>query len=653
MDKFLTFGITGLALSAIYAVIASGLVLTYTTTGIFNFAHGAAGMLAAFSYWQLRFGWDLPTPLALSLVLFVLAPLYGLLVERIVRDLHDTSETIRLVVPIAMLSGLIAAARWIWSPNEARPMTRFFAESAPIDLGPTTITVHQLVTIVAAVSVAVGLRVLLYRTRIGVAMRAGVDDRTLSVLNGADPTWSARVAWMLGSSMAALGGILIAPNVALDAGSLSLLIVSAYAAAIFGRLRSLPLTFAGAVVVGCTESYLTGYLPTNQYLPGLRLAAPALILLLVLLALPNPRLRGRTRSREVFPIPTWRGGLAFAGGSIAVALVLAATLADADMVTYARIFPMAIVALSLVVLIGFAGQISLCQLSLAGIGALTFAHLGTQGQPLALVAAALVTGAAGALIALPALRLSGIYLALGTAAFAMVMDRWIFNLPEFRFFGLVDVQLFDQSSVDVAPLDLFGLRLDTPRSQLLSSAVVFALLALGVVALRRGRLGRRLLAIKDSEAACATLGGGILSTKVTVFALSSAIAGIGGALYGMQLRAVSATQFDLVAGLPILVLTVVGGIATIGSALFVGLALTGMIPALTAAAPALANLAAVLPGLSGLVLGRRPNGAVPDLRDALRRPRGVEDDVALEWRGIERPWAPSDLEEIERGLARG
>ena len=705
MDKFLTFGVTGLALSAIYAVIASGLVLTYTTTGIFNFAHGASGMLAAFTYWQLRFDWGLPTPVAVAVVLLVLAPLFGFVIQRVVRDLHDTSETVKLVVTIAMLSGLISAARWIWDPNEARPMRRFFADSSPIDLGPASITVHQLITIAAAVVVAVVLRLLLHRTRVGIGMRAAVDDRSLSILNGSNPHRSARTAWALGTGLAALGGILIAPNVALNAGSLALLIVSAYAAAIFGRLRSLPLTFVGAIVVGCTESYLTGYLPTNQYLPGLRLAAPALILLLVLLVIPNPRLKGRTRSREEFPLPTWTGALAFAGAAVALAVVLATTLAPPDMITYARIFPMAAIALSFVVLVGFAGQISLAQLSLAGIGGLAYSHVAPQGQVYGLVAAALVAGAVGAIIAFPALRLSGIYLALGTAAFAMVLDRWIFGLPDFSVFGWFDVRLFNQSSVDAAPLDVFGYEFDTAARQMLLSSVIFAALSLGVVALRRGLLGRRLLAIKDSEAACATLGGDILGTKVTVFALSSAIAGIGGALFSMQLQSISATNFELVSSLPILVLAVVGGIATVGGALFVGLAFTGMLPALVAVAPTLNNLSAVLPGLAGVMLGKNPNGAVSDMRRAhapmlqspvawgtavaiaavgyvlrladvvdgwgfavavivglavgqvvgvrvagVQREATADDDVPLEWRGLTRPWLPSDKVELDAEL---
>lgn len=172
MDKFLAFGLTGLVLAAIYSVIASVLVVTYTTTGIFNFAHGAVGMISAFVYWQLRFDRGLPAPIALVLLLGLVAPVLGLAIEAIVRGLHDTSETIKLVVTIAMLSALIATARWIWDPNQARPFPRFFADSASIDIGPTNVNLHQLVTVTAAVGVAVGLRFLLHSTRVGVAMRA-------------------------------------------------------------------------------------------------------------------------------------------------------------------------------------------------------------------------------------------------------------------------------------------------------------------------------------------------------------------------------------------------------------------------------------------------------------------------------------------------
>src|SRR5216683_3342844 len=171
MDQFLAYVIVGLTTAAIYAVIGSGLVLTYTTTGVFNFAHGAAGMLAAFAYWQLTIGWGWPVP--------------------------------------------VAPARWIWSPNVSRTLPAFFASAAPLHIGPASVTWHQMTTMIVAVAVAVGLRVLLYQTRTGTEMRATVDDRALARLTGADPNRAHRVAWILSTQLAAVGGILIAPELTL------------------------------------------------------------------------------------------------------------------------------------------------------------------------------------------------------------------------------------------------------------------------------------------------------------------------------------------------------------------------------------------------------------------------------------------------------
>src|SRR6476646_1493077 len=112
MEQFVAFGIVGLSTAAIYAIIGSGLVLTYATTGVFNFAHGAAGMLAAFSYWQLTMGWGWSVPVALVVVLFVLAPAFGLLVERVLlRPVQGLGEAEKLVMTVALLSGAIAIAR--------------------------------------------------------------------------------------------------------------------------------------------------------------------------------------------------------------------------------------------------------------------------------------------------------------------------------------------------------------------------------------------------------------------------------------------------------------------------------------------------------------------------------------------------------------
>ncbi|KAK1184993.1 ABC transporter permease [Streptomyces sp. NBS 14/10] len=702
MDQFLAFTVVGLSTAAIYAVIGSGLVLTHTTAGVFNFAHGAAGMLAAFAYWQLAVGWGWPVPLALAAVLLVLAPAFGLFVERVLmRPVQALGEAERLVMTVALLTGCIALARWVWDPNTPRPLSPFLADRPAIRLGPAAVTWHQAITMAVALAIAAALWVLLHRTRAGTQMRASVDDRALARLTGADPLRAGRLAWVLGIQLAAVGGILIAPTVALDAQQLSLLIVSAYTAAVFGRLRSLPLTFLGAVVVGLLEAYLTGYLPRNDYLPGLRLAAPALLLLLALLAFPHRRLRGRDRTLVRVPLPTVRGSLLLAGSILVFALLLVTVLTEDAIISYGTVFSLGVIALSYVPLAGYAGQISLCQLSIAGIGAVVWGHLGAQGQLWALPVAVLVAAAVGALIALPALHLSGIYLALGTVAFAVVLDRWIFTLPAFDVLG-VRIALFDQGSVAITGPDLFGLHLTSPTQLLLLAAVCLALASLGVVALRRGRFGRRLIALRDSEAAYATLGGRLLAAKAAVFALSAGIAGLGGALYGMQLQTVTAEQFNLVAGLPIFLIAVIGGLGAVGAGLFTGVAFVVPAQLLDGLGPWAHDVTALLVALAGMGLAHSPSGVLagmraewaPLARDRLLMPAlcavlagcwllaavGAADgwpplavalaaalalrvgaagrqrgpsDIPLEWWGLRRPWRPEDGEVLNRATAAG
>jgi branched-chain amino acid transport system permease protein len=657
VDKFLSFTIIGLATSSIYAVGASGLVLTYTTTGIFNFAHGAIGMLGAFAYWQMRFDWGWPAPVALFAVLGVLMPLFGILLEfAIMKRLQGVSEATKLVVSISLLVACIGLANWLWDPNVGRPMNEFF-QGKRIALFSTFVTYHSITVVCVAIVVAIFLRFLLFQTRAGVAMRATVDDRPLAMLNGARPGQIAMMAWAIGASLAALAGILIAPTLALNASTLSLLIVNAYAAAIIGRLRSLPMTFVGALVVGLTESYGIGYLqdwfPRSDVIKDMRPAIPVIILFIALLVLPQARLRGHTaaRAREFFPKPSF-GLAAFGAGSlVAFAVGASSLMTRSDMLTMANIFGLAIIALSFVPLVGYAGQISLAQLTFAGIGAVTMAHVG-HGSPLGLLWAALICGGVGALVALPALRLSGIYLALSTGAFAIAMDRWIFNLPKMRVFDLFSVSFFEQGSIQVQRLKVFGVDFDSERAQLILLASAFAVLALLVIAIRRSSFGYRLVAMKDSEAACATLGMNLTGTKLAAFAFSAALAGVGGALYGGLLGSISPERFQFLAGLPLFMLAVVGGIGSAFGAMFAGIAVAffplmprivpvaieRMLPVEGWTSPIghffdgpvwsfpLEKLVLVLPGVIGISLGMNPSGVV---RDFSKRFGGVQNRRSL------------------------
>lgn len=623
MDKFLSITVGGFASGAIYAVAASGLVLTYSTTGTFNFAHGAIGMIAAFLYWQLNTAWGWSSPAALFAVLIVAGPLFGAGLERVImRRLESTSETTRLVVTISLLLGLLGASIAIWPPGTNRPVRNFFQGNV-VELAGIRIPWHQLIALAAAAAVAVGLRLLLHRTRMGVTMRASVDNRSLAALNGARPERSAMVAWAIGCSLAALSGILVAPTLTLSAVPLTLLIINAYGAAMFGRLRSLPMTFVGAMVIGLATSYGIGYLsslPTDvqPYVRGLVDALPALVLLIVVLVLPAGRLAQVTRTREVAAKPTWGGAIALAVAVVAGSAMIAPLLTTGDLVSLGRWWGLALVGLSMVPLIGLSGQLSLSQLTFAGFGALAYAHLGWT-NPAGLVMAGLAGAAVAALVALPIVRLQGIYVALATAGFTVLCDRWLFGLPAFHV-GETRIHLFPGSLPVVRPT-FMGLDLTSPTAWFTFASVVFALAALAVVAIRRSSFGARLIATKEGPAAVATAGINVAAVKVGVFAISGAIAGIGGAIIAGS-SPVTVTSFDLVSGLPILLVMVVGGISSVGAAVFAGLFLGSPLPTkMLSGGFDLGRWQNALIGLVGISVGRNPNGVSADMRPVGERIR--------------------------------
>lgn len=654
MDLFLQYTLIGLVTGALYAVAASGLVVTYTTSGIFNFAHGAFGMIAAFTYWQLRVDWHLPAPVALFLVLVVIAPAFGAGIERtIMRGLRNVSEVTKLVVSISLLFGVTQVAAIIWPDNVGRRLPGFF-EGNFIRFGTIyDMPWHEGFTILAALVTAVGLRFLLFGTRSGVSMRAVVDDRNLTQLNGAKPDRSAMIAWAVGAMLAGLAGILLAGSQGgLSQLPLTLLVINAYGAALFGRLRSLPLTFLGALVLGLGQSYLVGYvkldnalssvatisLPTAFSINGLRSAFPVIVLFVVLLFLPALKVRAgaQERSREIVPNPGVRRWLL---GTVALAVL---AFGFATLFSGLRTFQLGqglalgIIMLSLVPLIGYGGQISLAPMAFAGIGAIVMGAWGGNGNPLALLAAIAVAALVGALVALPAIRLQGLYLALATAAFAVFMDNLVFNQNA----------LVPNGNLNIGRLDFFGvsaLSFNDDRAHLVLLSIAFGLVATVVVWIRGRRFGRRLLAMKSSEAACVTLGVDLAATKLAVFTLSAGIAGLGGALYGAQLNSISPPTFQFLQNLPIVFLAVIGGIAAAGGALFGGIAYALFFLIIPDRFPGLKNLAAVAPAFAGISLGRNPNGAVnqtvTDIRERLANRRGATGAAAP----VEPTAIPDDL----------
>jgi branched-chain amino acid transport system permease protein len=620
MTAFFAFTVLGLVTGAGYAVAASGLVLTYSTSRVFNVAHGAIGMVMAFLFWELTAHLGLPIWAGVLLVVGVAAPLLGALAERLMmRHLADAPVGTTLVVTVGLLVMLIGAAQAIW-PAAARPVAPFFGQRG-FSIGTAFVTFHDLLTIAAAIIAAGGLYAMLTWTRIGVAMRASVDNRELLRLYGARPALLSALSWAVGAGLAALAGILLTPVVGLSYYDLTLLVISAYAAAVVGRLRSLPWTFVGALLLGLAQAYAVGYLPPKEIFSGLRAAIPALLLFGALLIAPQAQLRvGQIKGFAGVRVPSARRALTAGGVLIAAVAVasLALPAAQADRVALGFIY--GIVMLSLVPLTGYGGFVSLTQLTFVGIGAVTVARLGSS-SPLSLFVAAGVAALVGVLVALPALRLQGLYLALSTLAFGLLMDKLVFQASfAFGFNG----------SLSVPRLALPGLDLRSERAYLVLSTVAFAAVGIGVLALRRSRYGRILLAMRDSPAGCATLGLNLRWTRVRLFALSAGIGGFAGGLFGGLRQTVAATDFQLFNSLPLLLLAVVAGVTSVSGAAVGGMTLM-LLPVVASEFPALGGLVFLCIGVASLGLGRDPNGVVsrvftvfrrrkPQRRGALRTP---------------------------------
>ena len=576
METFLAFTVVGIVTGAIYAVSASGLVVTYTTSGIFNFAHGAIGMFMAFTYWELRIHRHWPAPIALIVVLFILSPLMGAVIERtMMRRLYAAPMRVAIVTTLALFSILQGIAQSIWDPQKGRRLPEFFAGS-DFKLFGVRVTYHQVVVLLVAGLIAAGLRFLMFHTRTGVTMRAVVDNRSLASMNGVYPERIAQLTWAIGAILAALAGILIAPTITLNHGLLALLVVNGYAAAMLGRLRNLPLTFAGALIIGLAQSYIIGY-GGGVHFGSFRLidtssVVPTVFLFGILVFMSHTRLRaGRVVGMRAPRVPTLRWSLGASAVFIVFIALVSTSLSEFWLFNFSMAMVLGIVMLSLVMLSGYAGQISLMQMTFVGIGAVAASRLG-NGTVLGLITAGVVAAIFGGIVALPALRLQELYLALTTAALALFGD-WAFA-QSWGFGGGGGI-------LTMKRLKLPGVAFNSEQSQLLLVTVAFCVIAVLVLAVKRSAYGRRFAALADSPLAASTLGMNLVASKTMVFALSAGIAGVAGALFGGLHVTVSANDFTFFLGsVAVFLVASFGGLTTVTGALFGGAFLAVVVPEL-------------------------------------------------------------------------
>jgi branched-chain amino acid transport system permease protein len=361
------------------------------------------------------------------------------------------------------------------------------------------------------------------------------------------------------------------------------------------------------MILGITVSLCVGYLPVSL-LSNLQPVIPMALLFVVLLVLPQDRLRttrfAPRKRRKVANLPT---SLVGAAAFVAACWVVAGLLSAGNLIYFGGGITVGVVMLSLVLLTGYGGQVSLCQMTLAGVGAFCMGKVLGGSSVFGLVAAVALPAAVGAVLALVVLRLRGIYLALATLAFAYAMDNMFFN-RELGYGGILAVG---------------RLGVHSQRAFLVEVAALFAACAVGVLAIKRGELGRRLSALNDSEVACVSIGMNITVTKVIAFTLAAGIAGLGGALYGGWQRSVGPNDFQMLFSLIVLLIVALGGLDTVGGA-FAAAIFYGLQPLIQQHLSAIPNVTGLLVGLGAISLGRNQSGIAGQLADAadwLRRSR--------------------------------
>lgn len=536
MNDLLPFLVLGLTTGALYGLAGLGLVLTYRTSGVFNFAHGATAAAAAFVFYTLHDQHQVAWPLAAA----VTVVLFGVVVGTIMEVLTRTMPAASSVAVVVLTVGLILAIEGVLFIRYG-DLTRNFPSFLPqtgFHLAGVIVRWEQVISAGIAVIAAGGLYAFLRFSRIGACMRAVVDSPTLVSLTGENPHAVARVAWIVGTSFAALSGILLAPTLGLDATLLTLLVVQSFGACAIGTFKNLPMTFAGGLVVGVVASVATKYLTRNPW-SALPSTVPLLILIVVLLVVPSHRLpRPRTGLRSLI-VPRPRPRPMTTGATVAVtagALVIVPFVVGAHLPIWIGALTYFVIFGSLGLLLWTSGQVSLCHLAFVAFGATTLGHLTHAGIPWlpALFLAGLLTVPVGALIAVPAIRVSGIYLALVTIGFAIFMQNVVF--PTGAMFGA------SANATASRPTIGFVHGADDRWFYFVALAIA-SVVAVALVAIQRGQLGRFLRAVAENPTLLVTNGLSVNMTKLLVFCLSAFFAAIGGGLLVTQFGAVSGEGF--------------------------------------------------------------------------------------------------------------
>jgi branched-chain amino acid transport system permease protein len=592
--------VQGLPAGTVYALLALGLVLTYKTSGVFNLALGAQAYVSAALYFQARTDWGWGIVPALILSVFIVAPAIGFVLERLVfRHLRTASPVAKLVVSIGLLVALPALFDLISGFQAVAGQTPggIIPGGASVfydPLGVYALSRNELMAMGVAAIAMLGLAGLFRYTTIGLHMRAVVESPKMTELNGIKADRVSSFSWALSSFFAGMAGVLIAPRFnTLAAPDFFNLVVIAIAAAAIGMLVSLPRTLLGGLGLGVIIAVFQTFLPRwsdgqpwlNTIRQNITPAMPFVVLFGVLVFWPAIR-HSRAASDPLSGVDPPPPALAAMSRShsltVATRVFALVFFTISGLVVYFRADPswtflvtqaviLSLIFLSITVITGFAGEISLCQGTFAAIGAFASFQLVDRMGMSVLVAAligAVIAAVVGAILSLPVLRLGGIWLTIATLAFAYFFDS---VMVKFSWVGGGATSLAQGTRLPRPTIGPFNM--NDNRAFLVLSIVMLLIVSLAVIRIRAGTVGQTLRALRGSELGAQSIGISPARARVTAFAISAFIAGLGGALLAIHQQNVNYnSNFSPFASLFWLVLVVSLGARTVEGAMQAGAA---------------------------------------------------------------------------------
>jgi branched-chain amino acid transport system permease protein len=622
MTTFVVYGILGLGAGVAYAALAFGVVAVYKGSGVLNFAHGAIALLAAYVYADLSGSGSgqagLPPYVALLVAMVgaaILGVLFHFLVMKRLRSAPNLAKVVATLGLLSLLQGIVVIH---WGSVYAPTVPSLFpTNSVPIG-GGAFVGANSLWALGLAAVLTAGLWALYSRTRFGLATRAAAENEKGAALLGYSPNFIASMNWALGCALAALAGAIIAPVAGLDSGSLPLMILPAFAAALLGRFRSFFIAAIVAVAIGIAQSELVSYWGSQ---PGVTVAVPLLIVIVAMIV-SGRLIPQRGTLSEGRPPKTPDGRMKVIPVVVAVGLGVALLVFGSATYQSAMVTTIcfAVLALSVVVLTGYVGQISLAQMTFAGLAGLFLSKLaGNLGVPfpVAILLAALLAVPAGILVGLPAMRVRGINLAVVTLGLGYSVSAVVFANPAWTGGG------FSPGASVIPSPTVAGYSFDGLEHTMRFGLFALALLMIVVVIvsnLRRSSTGRKMLAVRSNERAAAAAGINVSGIKLQAFALSSFIAGLGGALLSTSINQATYSEFTSLSSIALITIIYISGIASIAGAMLAGLAAAGgVIYVLLSGIPGFETYYMPISGaLLILTVIGQPDGAAPLMQAQLR-----------------------------------